>query len=177
MLNQIHILNGDILKYKGDIMFLKYLKYVIKHKWFVFIECCKMGIPIRGILHDLSKLRLSEFIPYMNFFYRQKAKTEYQGEHIQDNFSKAWLLHLKRNPHHYQYWLLNNDDGTIRCLEMPEKYIKEMVADWIGAGRAIHGVNSDMIKWFEENKDKIMSRMHSNSIIIMQEILNHIKEK
>lgn len=34
----------------------KYLSYIIRHKWFVFIAACKLGIPWRGITHDLSKL-------------------------------------------------------------------------------------------------------------------------
>ena len=40
---------------------MKYLLYLIKHKWLVFLECCKAGIPWRGILHDLSCFLPSEF--------------------------------------------------------------------------------------------------------------------
>ena len=34
---------------------LKHLKLITKHKWVVFILCCKIGIPWRGLVHDLSK--------------------------------------------------------------------------------------------------------------------------
>lgn len=27
---------------------LQYLWYVLRHKWFVFVECCSLGIPLQG---------------------------------------------------------------------------------------------------------------------------------
>jgi hypothetical protein len=53
-------------------MFFKYLWYIIKHKWYVLIECWRRGLIWRGITHDLSKLRPSEFFPYMHYFYGQR---------------------------------------------------------------------------------------------------------
>ena len=50
-------------------VYFKYLSYVLRHRWFVFIECCKLGIPWRGLVHDLSKFIPSEFIPYARYFY------------------------------------------------------------------------------------------------------------
>ncbi len=32
-----------------------HLKVVNKHRFKVFTLCCKAGIPIQGLLHDLSK--------------------------------------------------------------------------------------------------------------------------
>ena len=54
--------------------FFKYLKYVIRHKYFVFLESCKLGIPIRGFVHDTSKFFPDEFFPYMNHFYGHVEK-------------------------------------------------------------------------------------------------------
>ena len=48
---------------------LKYLKYVIKHKWYTFVECCRLGIPWLGIIHDLSKFLPSELFTYAEWFY------------------------------------------------------------------------------------------------------------
>ena len=106
-------------------MYLKYLKYVLKHKWFVFIECCKMGIPLRGLLHDVSKFLPSEFIPYAHYFYGTWCKNEdWHGDKrnyipykwtekgVEEAFNIAWLKHQKRNPHHWQYWLLVNDGSS-----------------------------------------------------------------
>ena len=30
--------------------------YLMKHKWFVLVECVKLGIARRGLVHDLSGL-------------------------------------------------------------------------------------------------------------------------
>lgn len=145
---------------------LKYLWYVIRHKWYVFIECCKLGIPIRGILHDLSKFKPSEWLPYVNKFYGNypefkkmlgNLKATYTGktkEQIEIEFDKAWLHHQKNNKHHWQYWILQKDSGEQTLLEMPDKYKKEMLADWIGAGKSINGTN-EVKKWYWLNKDKM----------------------
>lgn len=151
---------------------LKYLWYVIKHKWYVFIECCKLGIPIKGLLHDLSKFKPSEWYPYTNYFYgnypSEKEMTalefwKYDGitkEIIKNQFDKAWLYHQNRNKHHWQYWILQKDSGSTKILEMPDKYKKEMLADWIGAGKAI--TDSDNCKeWYKNNKDKML--LHKNT--------------
>ena len=39
-----------------------HLKTITKHKWVVFKLSIKAGIPIRGLLHDLSKYSPTEFI-------------------------------------------------------------------------------------------------------------------
>ncbi len=146
-------------------MYWKYFKYVIKHKWFIFLACYKMGVIWRGITHDLSKFRPSEFIPYARYFYGSYPKF-YQGiittyphilyEDVEKAFDQAWLIHIHRNPHHWQYWLLQQeDDGTIKRLKIPLKYLKEMICDWIGAGKAITGKN-DIKDWYEKNKEKIL---------------------
>jgi hypothetical protein len=62
-------------------IYWKYFKYVVKHKWYVFVACCKQGIIWRGIIHDMSKFLPSEFIPYARFFHgewpsREQVKTD-----------------------------------------------------------------------------------------------------
>ncbi len=150
----------------------KYLKYIIKHKWYVFIECCKLGIPIRGLLHDLSKFRPSEWLPYARYFYGDypswdKMKFLNTGypfkktkEGVERSFDAAWNHHQKRNKHHWQYWILRNDNGDYSFLEMPLKYKKEMLADWRGAGRAIKG-KDETKEWYIENRDKMA--LHRNT--------------
>ena len=46
----------------------KHLKVVIKHKWIVLKLCIKAGIPWRGLVHDLSKFSLTEFINSVKYF-------------------------------------------------------------------------------------------------------------
>ena len=180
-------------------MIRKYLWYVIRHKWFVFVECCKDGIAWQGLVHDLSKLRLSEFMPYATHFYGKVSKNCYNCKHLIGNqcdftysgigigdqapeckdyestglqlgrdktgyykptdtgdhdFDFAWLLHQKRNRHHWQWWILPEDSGGLKVLEMPVKYRKEMICDWRGAGRAQRNKTTTK-EWYEVNKHKM----------------------
>lgn len=147
---------------------LKYLSYIIRHKWFVLIACCRFGIPFRGITHDLSKLLPSEWLPYCRYFYgtyeswdelRNKAHAlgiyPLCKEDVAREFDEAWLFHQHRNPHHWQFWILKKDDGTLLALEMPRKYVFEMLCDWIGAGRAITG-RYEVREWWQKNRDKMI---------------------
>jgi hypothetical protein len=68
-------------------------------------------------------------------------------------FDNAWLHHIHCNPHHWQYWLLLQSDGTLKPTVMPETYVREMVADWYGAGMA-QG-KPDIRGWYEANKARI----------------------
>lgn len=128
--------------------YFKYLRYVLRHKYYVMVECFKIGLYWRGIMHDLSKFYPSEFIPYARFFYGDKSKAKY-------SFDMAWLKHQKRNPHHWQWWLLQNDTDGFVALDMSDVYVKEMVCDWIGAGMAITG-KREYKEWYEKNKDKMI---------------------
>jgi hypothetical protein len=63
-----------------------YFKYILKHKYYCFIECWKLGIPWRGIVHDLSKFRPCEWFPYVEYFYggehetMEQIKARYAGD-------------------------------------------------------------------------------------------------
>ena len=101
----------------------KYLKYVVRHKWFVFLYCLQYGLIWRGIKHDWSKFLPSEWFPYVEYFYGEKFKTGRiligangrqdemkPPQRVQDAFDRAWNFHQKRNSHHWQYWLLSPDN-------------------------------------------------------------------
>lgn len=104
---------------------LRYLKYVLRHKWFVFLYCLEYGLIWRGIKHDWSKFLPSEWFPYVEYFYGGKKeivpnvkvftedgklipKTKTPDD-VQLAFDLAWNHHQKRNSHHWQYWLLHPD--------------------------------------------------------------------
>jgi hypothetical protein len=49
---------------------LRYLSYVVCHKWFVFVAGLKTGAPFwRLLIHDWSKFMPSEWRPYVLSFY------------------------------------------------------------------------------------------------------------
>lgn len=148
---------------------LKYLSYVILHKWYVFIECCKLGISWTGLTHDLSKFRPSEWLPYVNHFHgdikRGRDKTGYYKPTDTGDkaFDFAWFLHQKRNKHHWQWWCVPEMiptaseeayEKSIICIPMDEKSRKEMLADWRGAGKA-QGT-PDTQAWYRTNQNKLI---------------------
>ena len=137
-----------------------YLKYVLRHKWFVMRACLRHRLYWRGLTHDLSKLLPSEFGPYARHFYGPNAKQwrdktgYYKPTDTGDAaFDFAWLLHQKRNQHHWQWWILPEDEGGVKIMEMSEIARMEMVCDWEGAGLA-QG-KPDIAAWWRTNNHKM----------------------
>jgi len=165
-------------------MYFKYLKYLLKHKFYVGKECFKIGLFYRGLIHDLSKFTLSEFIPYAKHFhgpksYKDSAKRDKTGYYKPTNtgdpdFDLAWLFHKNRNKHHWQYWIIPELEENEKqvAIEIPEIYIKEMVCDWLGAAQAQGKERKSVLNWWKENKHKMI--FHSNSYCKIEEMLKNI---
>lgn len=140
-----------------------YLRYVLRHKYFVYRAGRRLGVPRwRLLVHDLSKFSLTEWRAYAPYFYGEPAHEtvlRYMGRvemmssdpeyhefkrHLaiekatrSARFDAAWLHHQHANPHHWQHWVLREDSGATKVLMMPAVLVAEMVADWIGAGTKI----------------------------------------
>jgi len=134
------------------VIYINYLVYVLKHKWFVFCASIKYGVIWRGLLHDMSKFLPSEFIPYAQHFYGKNPLEE--ANETDEAFMLAWLKHCHRNPHHWQYWLQGTHKKR-KAYEMPIKYRKEMLADWEGAGKA-RGNPDTVVEWYQKNKSSMI---------------------
>jgi len=164
----------------------KYLSYVIRHKWFVFRAGLMTGAPLwRLIIHDWSKFLPSEWFPYVHYFHQTsdekfnewaEANSQYDcvelapyGHFASERFNIAWLHHQNRQPHHWQYWYLIQDDGKTFPVPMPEKFVREMVADWAGAGRAITG-KWEVVQWYKENKH--IMKMHPDTRALTEKVLD-----
>lgn len=144
----------------------KYAAYIFRHKWFVFKECRRLGVTWLGIIHDLSKFSPDEWVPYARYFYGKYQKVNeivpaefrfsvLSQEDVDHDFDVAWLKHIHRNKHHPQYWVLREDSGKVKVLDMPECYLYEMLADWIGAGKA-QGNPDDVEVWYMKNREHIL---------------------
>lgn len=137
--------------------YIKYLQYVLKHKWFVLVEGIKIGVPIwQLVLHDWTKLTPLELFSYAKTFRKPNGEAQYEPT---EAFNRAWNSHEKRNKHHWQYWVLLEDDGDIVPIEIPMRHLKEMLADWRGAGRALGFPNT--WEWYLKNRNNI--RLHPAS--------------
>ena len=113
--------------------FFGHLKTILNHKHLVFRFCCKAGIPLQGLVHDLSKFTPAEFIPSVRYF--SGTSSPIGAERRERGYSSAWLHHKARNMHHWEYWVEFRDDGTEYYVKMPVNYAKEMFCDWLSAGK------------------------------------------
>ena len=144
---------------------IAYLKKVLQHKYYVVLGCREMDVPLwRGLLHDWTKFLPSEWFPYVRNFYnkdgtpkdiRDKKTGGYNPAIQPDVFLSGWLHHQKCNKHHWQYWTVIGDAGDLKPLPIPDLYLREMIADWIGAGLAYSG-KSDPVGWYEKTKDRMI---------------------
>lgn len=152
---------------------LKHFKLITKHKWIVFKLSCKIGIPIRGLLHDLSKYSWTEFSEGVKY---------YNGKHspITDakkanGYSKAWLHHKGRNKHHTEYWV--DLTAPEKAPMIPYKYVAEMICDKMAAGIVYEGENwtkeTEKIYW-ENERDKIV--VHQGIKNLLTEFFNQVSE-
>lgn len=147
-----------------------YLSYVLRHKWFVLQACQRTGASLwRGLLHDWSKFLPSEWFGYVRCFYKPDGTKQY----IEAELTIPWWNHQRRNPHHWQFWLITWDRGETTPLVMPDKFVREMVADWIGAGRVIVGKTSDVKAWYEKSKGKMI--LHPDTRALVEQLLSELK--
>ena len=162
----------------------QYFVYLARHKWFVFLAGLRTGAPLwRLIIHDWSKFLPCEWIPYADYFYGEKARLQKEepddyrywqtAQKYYDAFDRAWLHHQHFNQHHWQSWILEEDSGAVKYLEIPDRFVCEMVADWCGAGRAITG-KWEVWKWYAKNRGRIklnpVTRVEVDRLVEMEQL-------
>ena len=112
---------------------VNHLKTICIHKKWVMYYCTIAGIPIQGLVHDLSKFSPTEFCESVKYYTGTCSPIDMCKK--DKGVSQAWLHHKGKNKHHYEYWQDNFDKGG-QSLQMPFKYAVEMVCDYLAAGRA-----------------------------------------
>lgn len=208
-------------------MHVRYLRSLLRHKWYVGVAGVRVGPShpllwplwlLQLLVHDWSKFLPSEWGPYARKFYGgpyircaanvtpMRGDSDYPPKYdqvrVDREFDVAWLLHQNRQPHHWQFWILLEDNPELprwtlagthqreslylrsrdrvgpratwakigdfdmlgdvvadanryRALPMPERFVREMVADWAGAGRAYTGAWG-VSAWYAQNREKIV---------------------
>lgn len=157
--------------------FIGHLKIVTKHRHYVFINCCKAGIPWRGLIHDLSKYSPQEFFPSVKHFQGNRSPNE--GEREDYGYSLAWMHHKGRNKHHFEYWRdLNVQTRQYEPVEMPLIYVKEMFCDRIAASKVYKGKDFDKTAPFRYfNLGSAAKKMHPNTALLLSSMLQAYAEK
>lgn len=121
--------------------YLQYFISTLRHKFWVCYYGFQLGIPFLSLIHDNSKFLPSEFIPHARFFYGDGL-----GKIAMDH---AWFMHLTRNAHHPEYWV-KKVGKTLIIADMPLRYRKEMLADWLA--RARHRDHVPLSEWYASQK-------------------------
>lgn len=145
----------------------KYNEYLVEHRsnvlkgfeWFVqympeIFEDEQQISDIRyqiEFCHDKSKDLPDEYEAYDKYFYGGNQSYE-----VKKDFERAWLFHIHRNPHHWQHWVLKNDDPNEgeKCIPMDFNYIIEMICDWWSFSWK-KGDLTEIFKWYDEHKNYI----------------------
>lgn len=121
--------------------------------------------------HDASKTDPEEYDAYDAYFYGNNRSYA-----VVQNFNKAWLRHIHNNPHHWQHWILINDEpkeGTV-VIDMPYIYVVEMICDWWSFSWKKGDLN-EILGWYEDRKDYI--KLSANTRKSVEYILGKIKDK
>lgn len=154
---------------------LKHLHTINKHRFHVFVNCCRCGIPFRGLVHDLSKYSPSEFfVSARNYSGVRSPIANERKEEF--GYSKAFIHHTRRNKHHYEYWV-DVTTGDIILIPMPYKYALECCCDMISASMVYNGkkFRRDMpLSFFLKVESKSM--MHSATKKFVKEVLSRYRD-
>lgn len=157
--------------------FFKHLSTVNKHKWEVFKLSCKVGIPFRGIMHDLSKFSYEEISESVKYYKKSNGKYSPLMACKRDiGYSRAWLHHFGRNKHHFEYWY--DFAAPLKTPIIPFKYMLEMICDRIAASKTYNKGNYNdgmSYEYFMKSKDHY--NMNPHLIDFLEEVFLELKEK
>lgn len=150
---------------------LIYLKYVLTHKWFVLLAGLKTGAPFwRLIIHDWTKFGPAEWNPWKRRY--EAGRSNVIGTNAdEDDFRRAFSHHWHRHPHHWEHWVTGLSSGsvTLTPLRIPDPIVREMVADWLGAGRAKMG-HWDITEYFARNRQHMV--VHEDNWPLIHELVD-----
>ncbi len=156
---------------------IKHFRTITKHRHAVIKHCFKAGIPLRGLLHDLSKYLPAEFSQGARFYQGTRSPNEAERERY--GYSAAWLHHKGRNKHHFEYWTdYNPAERKVLPVKMPRKYVTEMFCDRVAASKIYQGKNytsSHPIEYFLRGKPNRVIHPETSDEIEM--LLKMLKEK
>lgn len=163
-----------------NLVWLKLIKRILIHKYYVAKYCFQIGLYWQGITHDLSKFSFTEFSRAIKYWDDNISSLANERRIL--GYSQTFLHHRGRNPHHYEYWIHSLDDGGIPA-KMPKKYVLELICDYLAAAKT-YGANprkeymwwirqQSHMKIHKETKDYITEVFYKYSIgLTLKESIN-----
>lgn len=121
--------------------------------------------------HDRSKYEAEEYDAYDRYFYGGSRSYA-----VVRNFNLAWLHHIHTNPHHWQHWVLINDDSDIgiQALDIPNSFIIEMICDWWSFSWTKENL-FEIFEWYDSHKNYMMLSEKTRRFV--ESYLEKIKSK
>lgn len=155
--------------------FIHHIHTVNVHRFEVFKLCVKVGIPFRGLVHDLSKYSIEELSESVKYYTDGKKSPLKTSKEI-NGFSKAWLHHKGRNKHHFEYWYDYTAKDSMPII--PFKYMLEMICDRIAATKTYNkeNYNNKMpYDYFMKGKDSY--KLNDNLKTFLEEVFLKLSEE
>lgn len=158
---------------------IKHFLTITHHRHKVIANCFRAGIPLRGLLHDLSKYTPTEFIPGAKHYLGDRSPNE--GEREDYGYSKAWMHHKGRNRHHFEYWTdYSPVTKKMEGVPMPQKFLIEMFCDRVAASKIYNGKNytdSTPLEYFLDGRNRRGTLIHPETSDKLEFLLRMLAEK
>lgn len=155
----------------------QHFKTITKHHFLVQDGCFRVGLYWQGLIHDASKLSPTEFWRGAKYF--QGTRSPNAAERELKGYSEAWMHHKGRNKHHYEYWSdLSPVTGRYESVEMPRRYLVEMVMDRRAACMTYQGKNytpGSALTYYEKSRERLL--MHPNTQRQLEYILTMLRDE
>lgn len=119
--------------------------------------------------HDASKSDPNEYYAYDDYFYNRKSSRTHS---VVEDFHMAFLIHMHKNPHHWQYWVLLPDSSgePKQAMFMPFEYVIEMICDWFSFSLK-NGLIDEIFDFYMERKHHIFLNR------VSQEFLEYVLDQ
>lgn len=151
---------------------------ITRHRHMVIRHCRKAGILWQGLRHDLSKYSPTEFFAGVRY-YQDGKRSPNEAEREALGYSLAWMHHKGRNRHHYEYWTdINPNSRRYEPVEMPRKYLVEMVMDRRAACKTYQGKNyhpGSELEYLERSRERL--EMHPETLHQLTYILTMLRDE
>lgn len=157
---------------------LSHLRTINHHKLLVMRYCFRVGLYRQGLLHDLSKYSPVEFLVGAKYYQGNCSPND--AERRDKGHSSAWLHHKGRNKHHLEYWIDYDPRGEHRMtgMEMPVRYVVEMVCDRIAASRTYRREayqDGDPYAYYLRSKDHYL--LHPATRELLEKLLRLLRDE
>ena len=154
----------------------RHFKTITHHRHLVMLGCFRIGLIRQGLTHDLSKYSWTEFSVGVKYY--QGNRSPNWAERNAVGYSSAWLHHKGRNRHHFEYWTdCLPGTSTYVPLEMPRRYLAEMVMDRIAACKTYHGAaytDADPLNYLYTARES--TNIHPATFAQLEYLLAYLKE-